>query len=283
LPQILLQGIAAMPEPIDRPDLTNAEIDPEIDAEIEALLPGAVEQSSGMISKILAPAIQFWLRGQVESVEVLEVTIAAGNRQILSGTIPVVSLAAQQVIYQGLHLSEVALTGQNIRVNLRQILRGKALQLLEPIAIQGRATLHEAELNASLEAPLLANAIQQFLGELTRSSGLGSGGSGSGIPDLNLQNIKMRLLPAQINMRADLLSPSGTATEIAIRTGLNLTQPNQLQLHKPQLLLNANAKRGLPLKDLDGYSFDLGIDTNLSEVTIAAGKIICAGQLLVQP
>jgi LmeA-like phospholipid-binding len=247
-----------MPEPIDRPE--------------------PVEVSSGMISKILAPAIQFWLRGQVESVEVLELTIAAGNRQILSGTIPAISLSSQQVIYQGLHLSEVALTGQNIRVNLSQILRGKALQLLEPIAIQGRATLHEADLNASLEAPLLANAIQQFLGELTRSSGMGSSTS-----DLNLQNIKMRLLPAQINMRADLLSASGTATEIAIRTGLRLTQPNQLQLHKPQLLLNANAKRGLPLKDLDGYSFDLGTDTNLSEVTIATGSIICAGQLLVQP
>jgi LmeA-like phospholipid-binding len=251
-----------MPEPTDRPEPL------EVSSEV----------SSGMISKILAPAIQFWLRGQVESVEVLELTIAAGNRQILSGTIPAISLSSQQVIYQGLHLSEVALTGQNIRVNLSQILRGKALQLLEPIAIQGRATLHEADLNASLEAPLLANAIQQFLGELTRSSGVGSSTA-----DLNLQNIKMRLLPAQINMRADLLSASGTATEIAIRTGLRLTQPNQLQLHKPQLLLNANAKRGLPLKDLDGYSFDLGTDTNLSEVTIAAGTIICAGQLLVQP
>ena len=43
-----------------------------------------------------------------------------------------------------------------------------------------------------------------------------------------------------------------------------------------------NAKRGLPLQDLDGYAFDLG-ETQLSELTIAADRITCIGQLLVQP
>jgi LmeA-like phospholipid-binding len=238
----------------------------------------------GLISKVLAPAIQLWLRSTCDHIEALEVDITAGNRQLLSGLIPQVKLSAQQAIYQGLHLSEVDLTGHNIRINLGQVARGKALKLLQPIAIQGQVTLREADLNASLQAPLLANAVKQFLLDLLRS-GVGDtiGDAIGDVPELDWQNLQMRLMPEQLHLRADLRSQNGKANEIGLRTGLRLAQPNQLQLTQPQLLFKANAKRGLPLKELEGYPFDLGPDTDLQEVTIAAGSIVCAGRLMVQP
>jgi hypothetical protein len=240
----------------------------------------ADSQTSGLISKVLAPAIQLWLRSQVERVETLQVEITARDRQLLSGAIPQVKLLAQQAIYQGLHLSDVDLIGCDIQINLGQVVRGKPLKLLHPIAIQGRVTLREADLNASLQTPLLADAIKQFLLDLLRSGAVDALEESS---NLNLQNLQMRLLPELLNLRADLLSTSGQMTEIALRTGLKLAQPNQLQLFQPQWLPHANAKRGLALRELDGYAFDLGRDTDLAEVTISQGAIVCAGRLMVQP
>ncbi len=238
------------------------------------------QQASGLISKVLAPAIQLWLRSQVDHVESLNVEIAASNRQLLSGVIPQVKLTAQQAVYQGLHLSDIELTGEQIRINVGQVARGKALKLLQPIAIQGKVILREADLNASLQAPLLATAIQQFLVELLQSGPIDLGND---TPTLNLQNLQMRLAAECLSLRADLLSVSGQATEIALRTGLRLARPNQLELTQTQWLPHASAKRGLTLKELEGYAFDLGPDTDLQEVTIAPAAIICAGRLMVQP
>jgi LmeA-like phospholipid-binding len=172
----------------------------------------------------------------------------------------------------------VDLTGRNIRVNLGQVIQGKPLQLLEPIAVNGMVILLEADLNASLAAPLLADAIKLFLLDLLRSGSLEAVVGG----DLNLQNLQMRLMPTALTLRADLISQTGQATEIALRSGLHLSQPNQLQLQNPQWLPHFNAKRGLPLKELDGYEFDLG-DAQLTALTITQGQLECHGQLLVQP
>ena len=240
---------------------------------------GKQETGRGLISRVLSPAIQLWLKSQVEQVEQLDVTINARDRQLLAGTIPQVTLCARRTIYQGLHLSNIDLTGENIRVNLSQVARGKALQLLEPITVTGTISLAEADLNASLAAPLLADAVKLFLLELLKSGALEEADS---TEDLNLQNLKMRLVPEVLTLRADLISQTGQATEIAIRSEFKLPQPNQLQLHKPQWIPHFNAKRGLRLKELDGYTFDLG-DTNLDAFTIDDGELICKGQLLVRP
>jgi hypothetical protein len=234
----------------------------------------------GLISKVLSPAIQMWLRSQVEQVEHLQVEVTAGDRQLLAGTIPRVMLRAQKAVYQGLHLSDIDLTGQDIQVNLRQVIRGKPLQLLQPIAVQGRILLAEADLNASLQAPLLANTVKQFLCDLLRSGAVDAMDEPG---ELNLQNLQMRLLDGHLRLRADLLSLSGQTTEIALQTGLQLTQPNQLQLTQPQWLPHANAKRGLALKELEGYGFDLGADTQIQSITITEASIICMGRLMVQP
>jgi LmeA-like phospholipid-binding len=254
-----------MGEPIDAATPANA-------------TPADATPAKGLISRVLAPAIQLWLKSQVEQVEHLQVGIQARDRQILSGTIPQITLLAQKVIYQGLHLSDVDLTGRNIRVNLGQVIQGKPLQLLEPIAVNGMVILLEADLNASLAAPLLADAIKLFLLDLLRSGSLEAVVGG----DLNLQNLQMRLMPTALTLRADLISQTGQATEIALRSGLHLSQPNQLQLQNPQWLPHFNAKRGLPLKELDGYEFDLG-DAQLTALTITQGQLECHGQLLVQP
>jgi hypothetical protein len=237
----------------------------------------------GLISKVLAPALRLWLKSQLDQIETLHLEIGASDRQILSGAVPQIGLVAEKAVYQGLSLSQVQLTGQNIRVNLRQVLRGQALQILDPIAVEGRLLLSQADLNASLQAPLLATAVQAFLTELLRLVEM-EGADGTVHAEEQFHNLGMRLSAEYLILRADWQpsGPSGT-TEVALRTRLGLSQPNVLQLSDPQWLPHANAKRGLPLPELEGYTFDLGPQVHLSELSLQPEHLVCAGRLMVYP
>ena len=236
-------------------------------------------KASGLISKVLAPAVRLWLRSQVEHVEALQVEITAGDRQILSGYIRQLEISASNAVYQGLALSQIQLTGQNIRVNAGQIVRGKPLRLLEPIRIEGSVLLVEADLNTSLKAPLLKAGVTEFLLTLLKSGAAGIGAN----RDLNLQNLTIQLRSQLVVLGATLVSDSGNETPIAIRTGFALASPNLLKLVNPQWLPHATAKRGLPLSDLDGYTFDLGDETEIHELAIDPEKVTCQGKLIVLP
>lgn len=235
-----------------------------------------------LIGSALASAVRLWLRSQVERVEDLQVQIEAGDRQILTGHLPAVTIAARGAVYQGLHLTEADLQGTNIRVNLGQVLRGQPLRLLAIVPVTGAVRLSQADLNASLQNPLLANAVTEFLLALLRS---GSADLLDAPADraLNLQDLRVRLETAQVVLSANLVSASGNPTPIAIRTGLRIADGHTLQLDRPQWLPHAQAKRGLPLSDLDGYAVDLGADVDIQTVAIEPEQLVCRGRINVIP
>ncbi len=255
----------------------DSEFDP-VDLNEVAIDPAERKQSR-LIGKVLTPALRFWLRSQVEQIEQLEIGIQASDRQILSGHIQQVDLSAQQAIYKGLHLSQVEVTGQNIRLNLGQVVRGKPVQLLEPIAIALTALLYEADLNASMDSPLLKAGVKQFLLTLLKSSGEEVAPEA----ELDLQNFQVKLEDNQVVLAATLISVSGMENAIALRSSFEMATPNQLRLVNPQWLPHANAKRGLAIDDLNGYEFDLGEDIQIEALKFEVGQIQCQAKLLVRP
>ncbi|MBD1999843.1 DUF2993 domain-containing protein [Leptolyngbya sp. FACHB-541] len=236
-----------------------------------------------MISSVLSPAVRLWLRSQVEQVDQLEVEIEGGDRQLLTGHIPQVSISAQGVIYQGLHLSCIDLTGTGIRVNLGQVIKGKPLRLLEVVPVWGELLMREAELNDSLKAPLLANAVTEFLVNLLRSSDASGLAEGGEEQSLNLQNLSILIGANQLTLSADLISVSGETTLLVIRTGLEQVSEHELQLTHPQWLPHLQAKRGLPLNDLHGFLIDLGSEVDIETLTLEPGQIFCQGKINVIP
>jgi hypothetical protein len=236
-----------------------------------------------MISSVLSPAVRLWLRSQVEKVEQLEVEIEGGDRQLLTGHIPQVSISAKGIIYQGLHLSRLDLKGSSIRVNLGQVIKGKPLRLLEVVPVWGELLVREAELNASLKAPLLANAITEFVVNLLQSSdaaGLAESGEEQA---LNLQNLRILIGANLVTLSADLISVSGESTLLVIRTGLEQVSGHELQLTHPQWLPHLQAKRGLPLTDLHGFQIDLGSEVDIQTLTLEPGQLFCQGKINVIP
>jgi len=219
-----------------------------------------------LIGRVLAPAVQLWLRSQTEQIGELHVAIAGRNRQLLSGYIPEVALAARAAVYQGLHVERVELSGANIRVNLGQVLRGQPLRLLEPIAVRGHLQLTAANLQASLTSPLLASALNDLWQLLA---------PGAAAPAIAWQ---------QVNLSAGRLTLTGTTTPadapaspVRLETGLALASPQQLRL--APLSLEADWFGDRP----ESLTIDLGEGAAFDELRLDAEGLHLGGSLQIQP
>lgn len=119
-----------------------------------------------IIDKLLAGTVKLYLRSQVEKVKNLKVKITAKDRQILSGKLPQVFIAANSAVYQGIYLRQLELIGKNILLNLPEILERKPLKLLEPITVNIQALLAESDLQASLQSDLFLSGLADFWQDL---------------------------------------------------------------------------------------------------------------------
>lgn len=223
-------------------------------------------RSPRLISRVLSPAVRLWLQSQVDFVSHLEVKISGSNRQILTGQIPRLSVSATHAVYQGLHLGQIQLIGKNIRTNLGQVLRGQPLRLLEPVPVFGELVLQESDLTASLQSPLLTNALTDLLRTLLPAY---SGYKHSWH--------KITISKDQLIISATLATDGSNPTPLIIRTNLELASCHELQL-QPQI----QTQVGVPLI-LDSFKLDLGAEVAIEELTLSSGQILCRGRIKVIP
>ncbi len=234
-----------------------------------------------LVSKVLSSAVRLWLRSQVESVEQLDFQIEGGDRQILGGCIPKVAIASRRAVYQGLHLSQIDLTGEMIRVNLRQIVQGKPLKLLAVVPIHGSLLWDETDLNASLKSPLLTNALAEFfLTWLKEFSDLLPEDLAQAIKDpMTLQEAQAVLHDNQATIKVEWRSTPPIST--TLRTGLSLVSGSRLKLEQPQLFTCVADK--ISSTQLQDYELELGTDVELQEFRVELGKLWVQGQINVLP
>ena len=232
-------------------------------------------KQSRLISKVLSPAVGLWLRSQVQQVSDLEVKISGGDRQILSGYIPHVSISARHAVYQGLHLTQIQLVGEGIRINLAAMLRGQPLRLLEPVPIFCEVLLRELDLNASLNSSLLANALTELLLKLL---------SASHPVDGSVEWQKIRIDNGQLILGATLTNLESNENlrnlkPLVISTGLKLASSHELKLEHPQI----QNQLGLPWENLASLTLDLGPEVGIEELTLTSGQLVCRGHIKVLP
>ncbi|CDM98285.1 DUF2993 domain-containing protein [Limnospira fusiformis KN01] len=228
---------------------------------------GTKTEEKKLIATVLSAALQLWLRSQVEGVESLKVHVGGGNRSLLRGSIPTVSVSAKAVIYQGLHLSQVALSSSGIRINLRQVLQGKPLQLLEAIPVDCDLQILASDLNASVSSPLLANAITQLLqSHLPLTEG-------------TLEHLQLRLNSDRLTLNADLITDSHGAIALSLDSQLQRISSTQLLLHQPYIkadpLISATVLESIPI--------DLGTDVDIEDLSISKEQLTLRGKIWVNP
>ena len=233
--------------------------------------------NSKMISKVLSRAVNFWLRSQIDQAQQLQIKITGSDYQILHGSIPEIFLASSHVVYQGLHLGQVQLTGNNIRINLSQIIKGKPLRLLEPIPVTGKILLKEAELNASVQSPLLAKALTDLLFTLLKSNGVENPNLTLG--DYKISWQKVEICPDKLLLIGNLTNKQGNITSLIIRTGLDLVNGHTLILYPLQI----ETLPELFYVSCQEFYLDLGKEVELKELNLSLGQLSCSGCLNIVP
>ena len=244
-------------------------------------------RGSRVISRILPPAIRFWLSTQLDHVENLNFQIEGRDRDLLSGHIPEVVLSAQKAIYQGIHLSQADVKASGIRVNLGQVLRRKPLRLLAAFPISGQVFLTTADFNQSLQSPLLGTGLYDLLRLLSQAQSEASHLQAvlQALPNhtvlphyrptasIEAEQIILRLMPDQ---QADL-PPIAIATQLMVQDG------HQLCLKDPHWLIDTASEESTPLPSLQGFAIDLGSQVQLTTCEIQAEQLSLAGTVQVLP
>jgi hypothetical protein len=228
-------------------------------------------QGSRIASAVLSPAVQLWLRSQVQQVSELSVKIEGSDRQIFSGTIPKVTAAAIGAVYRGLHLTSVAIEGAGIRVNLGQVIKGKPLRLLESFPIFGVLRLIQADLNASLKAPMLADALSEFLRPLLPIADLEG--------PLELQNSQIAIDTDLLTLSAVILRAGGSQIPFVLRTGLRMASCHELMFENPEIEVSKQLNSNI----LNSFKIDFGPEVEIEELVLNPGEIVCRGGIRVLP
>lgn len=99
--------------------------------------------------QLLASGLQFWLRQRCHVEGSLELRLHGSAFNLLRGRLDGVSLHARRVTYQDLEIELVDLRSSAIRVQMGNLLRGQALQLDQPFAIQGQLSFSPDGLSRS--------------------------------------------------------------------------------------------------------------------------------------
>jgi hypothetical protein len=211
-----------------------------------------------------------WLRSQVSQVDDLQVDIAGGSRQILGGMIPRIAVFAAGAVYQGLALGSIDLIAENIQINLPQVLRGQALRLLAPIAVMAEAKFTAADLQASLAAPLLAQAITDLLTQILATQPHQA--------DWSINWHQIQMIPQQLILQGNLTT-SGQTGQIEISMGIDIRDGHILHLDP----IAISCPIDLPGSDITKHQIDLGDDVNITQLILTTGQLVCQGRIQVNP
>ncbi|KJH69716.1 LmeA family phospholipid-binding protein [Aliterella atlantica] len=222
------------------------------------------QKTSRLIGKVLSPAVRLWLKSQVQQISQLEVQIAGSDRQILTGNIPRVSILASKAVYQGLHLTQIQLEAKEIHINLGQVIKGKPLRLLDKVPVSGDLYLTQADLNASLASPLLADALTDLFFQLFKGS------------------LGKQVSWQKVTIDSNLLSLEGLmgdrAIPIVFQAGLQLASDRELQILQPMVKMETGETISI-----DSFTVDLGAEVNIAKLNLDPGQILCSGRLNVLP
>ncbi len=230
-----------------------------------------------IIDKLLASTVKLYLRSQVEKIKNLKVKITAKDRQILSGELPQVFIAANSAVYQGIYLRQLEVTGNKIRFNLPEILERKPLKLLEPITVNIQALLAESDLQASLASDLFLSGLADFWQELLSQQTATTGEKLTSYSAIEWQQITLQ--DNLVIMAGNLQTAEEIDVLIKITTNLHLPDSQTLVIN----LLDIQGIPELMGETWQPLKFDLGDDVAIVDLSISQNKLFASGEIKIFP
>jgi len=240
--------------------------------EAETLIDPPVVAERGLIPRVLVPALRWWLLSQLDTAEGLEIDLNVGDRQLLRGHLPWVRLGAGMASYRGIQLRQVAVQAEHIRINLGQVVRGKPLKLLAPVAVRGELVLTQAGLQASLGSALLQSGLRSLL-KLLEQQGLGKAGVDR--ENWHLVRAAVTLGAGHLELRFTMENGQQERVCWCCTTGIALQDERTLCLE--DLQWQGEATIHPPI------SIDLGAGVALQELSLSAESLRVQGMICIYP
>ena len=228
-----------------------------------------------MIGKVISTAVKLFLRSQVTQIEDLQLKITGRNRQIIQGCIPEVFLFCRHAVYRGLHLRQIELKAVNIGFNIKEVLKRKPLQLVEPISVDITLLLEAGDLQASLPSVLLSGGLKDFLYSLLSAKGIEN--PQEKLADYQIDWQTITLAEQKINLTGILKDSTSEVTQLKIAAGITLANPHTLALSPLEIVTIPP----LPLDNCDRLEIDLGKSVAIAQLAVEDEKLLCAGQITV--
>ncbi|MFM7470577.1 MAG: DUF2993 domain-containing protein [Nodosilinea sp.] len=235
-------------------------------------------RGSRLIARFLPPAIRLWLHSQIDNLEGLDFGIMGQDRQILSGYLPQIALSAREATYQGLRVRHVQIVARDIYLNLGQVLRGKALRLLQPFPVKGEVYLTIEDLQTSLQAPLILQGLGDVVSRLQPLK-----------PSPQEDPVTLPCLSAVTHLalghnwlaltwgKAEL-----SAHQLRLETAMVLRDQRWLYLHQPLVSRYVDNAWCDPIP-METVAFDLGSETQIDQFVITPDHIQIRGTVRVIP
>ena len=227
-----------------------------------------------MISKLLSTAVKLYLRSQVTQVHDLRVKILGKNKEILQGYIPQIWLSCDRAIYQGLHLSQIELNGNNIAVNLPEVIKKKPLRLIEPIFVEIELKLDAADLQASVDSELLQSGLAD-LWQMVLSAQ--NNPSAVELKNLTIEWQSIAINDQVLNLVGIYEDTLGKSQELCLSTRLILADDHTLCLTSVQITNESSFANQFQ----EQLMIDLGTDVAIAKLKIENNQIVCSGKIRI--
>lgn len=242
-------------------------------------------KGSRLISRVLPVAVKFWLQTQVDEIGTLVFDIQATDRQVLSGHIPGIKLSAQDAVYQGVRISDVAVQASDIQINIGQVLRGKPLRLNQAFPIEGQVAFDGESLGVSSMDSVLAEGLLDFWqtllarGDVSAEVTAHYGAGIVALQDPQLAQYQPRLEVIDAGLGLHLVRQG--RSEIILRGSVEVDQGHILRLTRAQWWLPSGEQ--VTSEALMGFCWDLGEQTDVRSLTIQHERLTCQCRIMVQP
>ena len=210
----------------------------------------------------------------MSQVKDLQVTIVGKNKQILQGYIPQVFLSCDRAVYQGLHLSQIELKGNDIAINLPEVIKKKPLKLLEPIFVEIELKLDGSDLQASLDSDLLQSGLDD-LWQMILSAQVDN--SSSELNNLAIEWQDIVISNKVLNLTGIYKHVTRGEEKLCLSTALSLADNHTLCLSD----LNITNESFLFNELQQKLKIDLGMDVAISKLVIQSEQIICVGKIRI--
>lgn len=243
--------------------------------------PNVPQHKLRLVTSLLRRAVKLFVRSQLSSVQHLEVELEGSDRQLMAGSLPSVVLFGQKAVYQGLHLSEIRVEGQYIEVNLGQVLRGKSLRLLHDVFVFAALTLDEADLNASLDSPLLDDLLWQLVQSL--AAYLPQVPALSQVTRSDIQSAQVRFLNQDLNLRLAFSNAALSGHTLDAQAHISLEDAHCLALRNVQVDFGTASEPALASALIPEVQIPLGMDVEIQSLAIAQTALRCQGKIRVRP